>query len=310
MKKIIGFLVAIAFLGTTVGPVFAVTSTTTASASVQAYIDQLQILRQLQQGMSGDDIRQLQAILASQPDIYPERLITGFFGQLTAKAVAKFQKKYGLETVGRVGPKTLKKLREFMDDSPVSLEDSGDGRHNKPCAIVPPGHLIAPGWLKKIDREDGLNKGKGNDDNDENDESGNGRGNIRQLLTLPPCQKLPPGIAAKLGWPIGTSTNGTTTVMTAPVITSIVSTSTNATNTQITWTTNQYATTKVIYGTSTPILSATTTSTVSPGGYVLAHVANLTGLSTSTTYYYVVWSANIYGKVATSSELSFTTPAQ
>ncbi len=72
--------------------------------------------RQLEVGMKGEDVKELQRILADEPDMYPEKLITGFFGLLTKKAVKKFQKKHGLEQVGRVGKKTLEKLKKVKKD--------------------------------------------------------------------------------------------------------------------------------------------------------------------------------------------------
>lgn len=98
----------------------------------------LKLLRQLKRGMSGDDVALLQEILATDPDVYPEALITGYFGKLTEKAVKKFQKIAGIEQVGVVGPKTLAKLNELLEE--------GAGNSGK----VPPGLLIAPGIRKKL----------------------------------------------------------------------------------------------------------------------------------------------------------------
>lgn len=64
-------------------------------------------------GKKSNQTKLLQQILASDPDIYPEGLITGFYGPLTTKAVKKFQKKYKIYPInGKVGPKTLAKLNE------------------------------------------------------------------------------------------------------------------------------------------------------------------------------------------------------
>jgi hypothetical protein len=112
----------------------------------------LQLIRSLKQGMSGDDVKALQAILAADPTLYQGN-ITGFFGPLTAEGVKKFQKKFGIETVGSVGPKTLRKLNEEMDHLGLSKENDdnqGDKDHGKSeqKLCIPPGHMIAPGWLK------------------------------------------------------------------------------------------------------------------------------------------------------------------
>jgi peptidoglycan hydrolase-like protein with peptidoglycan-binding domain len=72
-----------------------------ASASAEA------LNRQLELGMSGSDVSTLQSYLAEDPTIYPQGLVTGYFGFLTKAAVANFQSANGLSSVGRVGPMTL-----------------------------------------------------------------------------------------------------------------------------------------------------------------------------------------------------------
>ncbi|MBI2639430.1 MAG: peptidoglycan-binding protein [Candidatus Sungbacteria bacterium] len=66
--------------------------------------------RDLSQGSSGDDVKEIQELLKKFPDIYPQGLATGFFGLATENAVKKLQEKLGLEVVGRVGPQTREKL--------------------------------------------------------------------------------------------------------------------------------------------------------------------------------------------------------
>src|SRR6185436_11962914 len=63
--------------------------------------------RQLEFGMSGSDVSTLQTFLALDTSIYPQGLVTGYFGPLTRAAVINFQAKNGIATVGRVGPITL-----------------------------------------------------------------------------------------------------------------------------------------------------------------------------------------------------------
>lgn len=76
--------------------------------SILPYSAQADILfRELDQGMSGADISVLQTFLATDNTIYPQGLITGFFGPLTHSAVSNFQSRNGIATVGRVGPITL-----------------------------------------------------------------------------------------------------------------------------------------------------------------------------------------------------------
>ena len=63
--------------------------------------------RQLELGMSGADVSALQTFLAQDITIYPQGLVTGYFGFLTKAAVANFQVRNGIASVGRVGPITL-----------------------------------------------------------------------------------------------------------------------------------------------------------------------------------------------------------
>ena len=66
-------------------------------------------------GQRGQAVRALQQFLVNQgPDIYPEGLVTGYFGSLTSAAVERFQGKYGIAGAGEAGygvfgPKTRAK---------------------------------------------------------------------------------------------------------------------------------------------------------------------------------------------------------
>ena len=60
----------------------------------------------LKSGSSGDYVSDLQQILKSDSTIYPEGLVTGYFGKLTEEAVKKLQKKYGLPETGVVDDTT------------------------------------------------------------------------------------------------------------------------------------------------------------------------------------------------------------
>ncbi len=71
--------------------------------------------RQLQFGMYGSDISLLQSFLARDASIYPQGLVTGYFGGLTRAAVARFQVRNGISPVGRVGPQTLPVINAQMN---------------------------------------------------------------------------------------------------------------------------------------------------------------------------------------------------
>ena len=70
-------------------------------------------------GLEPLDIKLLQTLLSHDSSVYPEALISGYFGNLTQKAVQKFQEKYGVTSsgaagYGQVGPKTKSKLIELF----------------------------------------------------------------------------------------------------------------------------------------------------------------------------------------------------
>lgn len=65
-------------------------------------------------GATGDDVTQLQAYLAADSSLYPEGKITRYYGPKTVAAVKRFQERYGISPLGRVGPQTLTKLNEVM----------------------------------------------------------------------------------------------------------------------------------------------------------------------------------------------------
>lgn len=63
---------------------------------------------QLGVGDRGDLVRDLQNILKSDPAIYPEGLVTGYYGQLTEAAIKRLQRKYGLLETGVLDEETQK----------------------------------------------------------------------------------------------------------------------------------------------------------------------------------------------------------
>ncbi len=91
----------------------------TRASSTATTTDRLKLMYKLHKGANGEDVRVLQKILASDPTIYPEGLITGFFGQLTEQAVKRFQAKIKLEQVGAVGPQTLARINEILTNAGV-----------------------------------------------------------------------------------------------------------------------------------------------------------------------------------------------
>lgn len=80
---------------------------------------------QLGFGATGQEVRNLQTFLASDPSIYPQGLVTGYFGPLTRSAVMNFQSVYGISQVGRVGPQTLAKINSLIASGGYGSDLSG-----------------------------------------------------------------------------------------------------------------------------------------------------------------------------------------
>ncbi|MEW5908126.1 MAG: carboxypeptidase regulatory-like domain-containing protein [Patescibacteria group bacterium] len=78
--------------------------------------------RTLRYGITSDEVKRLQELFVSDPEIYPEGIVSGWFGQLTRKAVQKFQCKYNIVCEGNenttgyglLGPKTRAKIKEVF----------------------------------------------------------------------------------------------------------------------------------------------------------------------------------------------------
>jgi peptidoglycan hydrolase-like protein with peptidoglycan-binding domain len=77
-----------------------------------SYADTL--TRQLEVGSTGSDVSALQTFLAQDSSLYPQGLVTSYYGFLTKAAVSNFQSRNGIPAVGRVGPATLPVLNFQM----------------------------------------------------------------------------------------------------------------------------------------------------------------------------------------------------
>ncbi len=78
------------------------------------------LTRQLQVGSTGQDVSDVQTFLAKDVTLYPQGLVTGYFGSLTSSAVSNFQVRNGIDGVGRVGPLTLAALNTQMSSDTMS----------------------------------------------------------------------------------------------------------------------------------------------------------------------------------------------
>ena len=83
-----------------------------------------QVTKQLDPGSRGADVTSLQTFFTDNSSIYPEGLITGYYGGLTTAAVNRFQANYGFQQVGRVGPLTLSKINSLIVNGGWSQNDT------------------------------------------------------------------------------------------------------------------------------------------------------------------------------------------
>lgn len=65
-------------------------------------------------GSRGAGVTALQQFLAQDTALYPQGLVTGFFGNLTRAAVIRFQERVGISPIGRVGPLTRASINGML----------------------------------------------------------------------------------------------------------------------------------------------------------------------------------------------------
>jgi peptidoglycan hydrolase-like protein with peptidoglycan-binding domain len=77
--------------------------------------------------LTGGDVSRLQQYLAANPVLYPQGLITGYYGPATVAAVKRYQAQQGISQTGAIGPLTLERIRctrpaptDILTPSPAS----------------------------------------------------------------------------------------------------------------------------------------------------------------------------------------------
>lgn len=60
---------------------------------------------------TSESVAHAQAVLAHYPKLYPEGLVTGYYGSRTAAAISRLQEKYNFPVTGEAGPATRAKLQ-------------------------------------------------------------------------------------------------------------------------------------------------------------------------------------------------------
>ncbi len=290
----------------------------------------LEIIQGLKEGSEGDQVTLLQTLLAADAALYPEGKITGFYGPATRRAIERFQRKNGLEAVGFVGPRTRSELNKWIkeqfktiknleddvdDDVHEAIEDalSSITFPSDPC-LVPSMPFTSPIHIKdgktKIVQtgnvfiyQDGKHKIIITP-NSYHEQNG------KKKLLITPGVRYEQNGKTKIMVPCNGSSTTTPPVSgdtTAPILSSVNASATHQ-SAVISWITNEAASSKLFYGTTSPLQTANALN-VSSAIYQTGHSLSLTNLAPTTTYYYVVESKDKKGNTATSSERSFTTTA-
>lgn len=105
----------------------------------------------LQIGSSGEDVSKLQSFLSKDGNIYPQGLVTGYFGQDTQEAVQRWQMLQGIVATGTpqstgygvVGPRTRSEINKEMEmeceggDSNSSIASSTVSREGESTQVSP-----------------------------------------------------------------------------------------------------------------------------------------------------------------------------
>lgn len=98
---------------------FTTATTTTQTQTTNTASSTPKFTRYLYRGVTHAQVSLLQQYLKTRPELYPEGLVTGYFGAATERAVKRLQETYGLGTsitpgYGGVGPKTRALLNSLV----------------------------------------------------------------------------------------------------------------------------------------------------------------------------------------------------
>ena len=112
--------------------------------SIPLFADAYVLTRQLQVGSSGADVSAVQTFLSADVTLYPERLVTGYYGSLTEAAVKRFQVRNGISAVGRIGPVTLPVINAQMNGGSTGVDRSAAIIHS--LSVNPGDASVAINW--------------------------------------------------------------------------------------------------------------------------------------------------------------------
>lgn len=116
--------------------------------------------RTLNPGTTGVDVENLQLFLADFPTLYPEGLVTGFYGDLTTRAVQRYQCARNIVCsgtpfttgYGRVGPTTLARINaEIIGGGTGGSDDTVAPTMSAPIIVSTSTTAVAMGWTTNED---------------------------------------------------------------------------------------------------------------------------------------------------------------
>jgi peptidoglycan hydrolase-like protein with peptidoglycan-binding domain len=257
--------------------------------------------RFLQEGATGDDVKQLQEYLGLDSEIYPEGLITGFYGPLTSAAVKRFQERHGIDAIGIMGPLTRAKIQQLFDDGFL------------PDGEIPPGLTHAPGIQKKENRWcdiPGIAKRlpdicptTGDDENAEDVEDvedAEDAEDIEDAEDVEDAEDIE-DVDEEDDENINKKED-----ITSPTISGLEVKSITDDSAWVYWNTNEDTDGIVYYSTQTPI-DISSASSIEEADFCDEHHVKIKGLDGVTTYHVMVISKDGAGNSTTSSEIEFTT---
>jgi peptidoglycan hydrolase-like protein with peptidoglycan-binding domain len=97
----------------------------------------------LELGETNSDIKKIQKLLATDSEIYPYGVSSGFFGPKTEEGIKNFQTRFGLSAVGVVGPSTKALLELFFSAYPDNVYPK-DVLKKKPTVHGVPTSVVTP----------------------------------------------------------------------------------------------------------------------------------------------------------------------
>lgn len=292
----------------------------------------VELVGTLKVGSEGDQVKVLQTLLALDASIYPEGMVTGYFGPATRRAIERYQRRSGLETVGFVGPRTRAELNKWLREQFKAIEKIEDdvaddvkaaiaaitlpALPSDPCGIPNLPYATSTPFMQKDGKTKIIQTGNvfiykdGKHKIIITPNTYHEKDGKKQLLITPGMRVEKDGKYKSIipcnGATTTPPTSGSDT--TPPTISSVNSTPAHN-SAKITWNTNEGATGKVYYGTANPLNIGSASSVAESTWWSLptGHSVTLTSLSASTTYYFVIESKDKKGNTATSSQHSFTT---